>query len=76
MRSRSLLDSKSLLALSVGDLESWVSGLNQLTTNQPTGNLVPEFESQTLRHGYSLIRKCIFKKAFQFILSVERLFLF
>ena len=49
MRSRSLLDSKSLLALSVGDLESWVSGLNQLTTNQPTGNLVPEFESQTLR---------------------------
>lgn len=49
MRSRSPLDSKSLLTLSVGDLESWVSGLNQQSTKLPTGNLVPEFESQALR---------------------------
>ena len=27
-----------------------MSGLNQLPTKQPTGNLVPEFESQALRH--------------------------
>ena len=53
MRSRSLLDSKSLLALSVGDLESWVSGLNQQSTKLPAGNLAPEFESQTLRQNLS-----------------------